>query len=164
MTVKNISDRGDPTVNCRAKGLLHKIGEGQCVQDVVENPNEPLPDFMSEQDVMLLLEYLPEERWHELDPHIALLADSIPDKPVDFEGWDALRKKDMRDSPDKTIATIMMIALAGDIFRHWLSILRMLDDPYITLKKIAANRLIWLAKTSLEKNVAERIRKEVDPS
>lgn len=161
MTDQTTEKLADPFAKQIAKDLLHAIGEGQSVQDVIEDPREPLPEWLTEEEVLLLWSYLPEERRPELTATIQRIASSVPDAPQTFAGWAQKHRDTKSGSPEEIVCLLMLVALAGEELREWLVIYMKLPERFITLKRIAARQLLWLAKTAMEKGVAERKMKEV---
>lgn len=161
MSEQETEKQGDPFAKQITADLLHVISEGQSVQDVIDNPDEPLPEWPTEEEVLLLWGYLPEERRPELKRFIDRIAGSVPDAPQTFSDWAQKHRETRAGSADDTICLLMLMALAGEELREWLVIYTKLSERYITLKRIAARQLLWLAKTAMEKGVAERKMKEV---
>jgi hypothetical protein len=161
MSEKQGSGNKDLLEDVFAEGLFCEISDDLCIQDILANPGITLPDYMEGNEVLLLLGYLPEERWPELSGYIELLGNSVSDKPADYEGWLRVFRDKTRDPSDRTIALVMMVTLATDLFSHWLAILRMIEKEHIALKRVAARHLLWLAKSNSEISVAKRIEKEV---
>lgn len=161
MTEQNEEKQGDPFAKQITEDLLHILAEGQSIQDVIDNPHEPLPEWMTEEDILLLWGYLPEERRSELTPFVERITASVPDAPQSFSGWEENYRDQRPSSAEATIALLMLVSLAGENFREWFVVYTKLSDKFITLKRIAARQMFWLAKIKMQKDAAERKMKEV---
>jgi hypothetical protein len=118
MTGQNEEKQSDPFAKQITSDLLQMLAEGQSVQDIIENPAEPLPEWMTEEEILLLWGYLPEERRSELKPFVERIAASVPDAPQSFSGWKMVHWEARASSSEATIALLVLVSLAGENYRE----------------------------------------------
>ena len=140
------------------------IDEGMILENAIRNPNDPLPEYLEINEVLILWGYLPLDRRSELAQHIERLVDSIPkeNRPSDdFAAWKKFRSEARLNSFEEKLATLQLVRLA-ERYRDWLFVCNIVQHDFI--KIIAVIMMHELAATSLEISVAARKAKDINIS